>query len=170
MVEAIEGDMLTIDTHHPPKGKENRSILFLSLGEPSTNFPTPPTPKALKTNFCHKNLEPSLTPLNHALRVSEKVVHGMFKESLTSSTQVSKGHEEKRASKFKEELFAWLILFQPFNEERRGGNYLSWFEDKAFQQGEDDGVLSMPFDLKESNQLGNIIMLVKRWIIHSNFV
>ena len=125
MVEADEGDMLTIDTHQPPKGKESRSILYLSLGEQSTNFPTPPTARALKTNFCQMKLKPSLTIPNLELRVSNEVVPSMFKESLTSHVQVSKGHEEKRASKFKEELFAWLILFQPFNEERRGGNYLS---------------------------------------------
>ena len=132
MVDADEGDMLSIPTHHPPKDKGNRSVLLLSLGEPPTNSPTPPTPKALTTNFYQERLEPSLTTLNHALRVSKNVVLHMFKESLASHTQFSKGHDKKRASKFKEELFAWLILFQQSHEEQRGGNHLNGFKDKSF--------------------------------------
>ena len=125
MVEADEGDMLATPTLHQPKDKENRSVLFPSLGKRSTNFPTPPTTKALYSSFYQVNLEPSLTTPNHALRVSEKVVLGMFKESFTSHVQFSKGHEEKRACKFKEHLFPWLILFQPLHEERTGGNHLN---------------------------------------------
>ena len=125
VVEADEGSMLTLDTYHPPKGKKNPSIPFISLGEPSTFFPTPPPPKALKQTFCQFTSKPLLTAPNLELRVSEQVVQDMFKESPKSNIQISKGQEEKRASKIKGELFAWLILFQPSNETRRGGNYLN---------------------------------------------
>jgi len=58
-IEADEGDMLTLDTYpHPPKGKENQSILFMTFGEPSIDFSTPPTPKALNTNFSQVKLDP----------------------------------------------------------------------------------------------------------------
>jgi len=111
--------MLTVDTYpHPPKGKENESILFMTFGEPSTFFPTLPTPKALKQTFCQGHSRPLLTTPNLELRVSEKAVHDMFKESPTYNIQVNKGYEEKRASKIKGKLFEWLILFQPYNESR----------------------------------------------------
>ena len=100
-------------------------MLFTTFGEPSIDFPAPPTPKALNTNFYQIKLEPSLPTPNHALRVRRNVVLDIFKESLTSHTQISKGYEEKRASKVKKDLVAWLILFQPFHEERRGGNHLN---------------------------------------------
>ena len=112
MVEADEGDELPIP-HHPPKGKESRNVLFLSFGESSTDFPTPPTPEALTINFCQVFFEPSFTPPNHAFQVCKKVVPSKFKKSLTLLIQNSKGEEEERASKFKEYLFAWLILVQP---------------------------------------------------------
>ena len=124
MVEADEGDMLTIDTHHPPKGKENRSILFLSLGEPSTFFPTPPTPKALKQTFCQLNSKPLLTTPSPKSRASEEVVRTMFKGSPKYNIQISKGHKENRASNIKGKLFEWLIPFQPSNKARRGVLYL----------------------------------------------
>ena len=125
VIEADEGDMLTLDTHHPPKDMENRSILFLSHSEPSTFFPTPPTPKALKQNLCEVTSKPLLTTRNLELRVSEEVVHDIFKESHKSNIQISKGQEQKRASKIKGKLFAWLNLFQPSHEGRRGGNCLN---------------------------------------------
>jgi len=116
--------MLTLDTYHPPKGKENRSILFMTFGEPPTFFPTPPTTKALKQTFCQLNSKPLLTTPSPELRASEEVVRTMFKESPKYNIQISKGHEEKRSSKIKGKLFEWLILFQPSNEARRGVLYL----------------------------------------------
>ena len=127
-IEADKGEMLTLDTYHPPKGKENLSILFVTIGEPSTFFPTPPTPKALNTNFCQVKLEPSLPTPNQ----QGNVVHDVFNEFLRFNIQISKWHDEKRASKIKRKLFEWLILFQPYNESRSGGTYLNWFEDKSF--------------------------------------
>jgi len=47
VVEADEGDMLTLDAHHPPKGKEHHNLIFFSFGEPPKLSPTPPTPKTL---------------------------------------------------------------------------------------------------------------------------
>ena len=120
MVEADEGDMISTPTYHPPKAKEIRNVIFLSFGEPSTNFPTPPTPEALTINFCQVFFEPSFTPPNHAFQVCKKVVPCMFKKSFTLPIQISKGQEEERAFKFKEDLFAWLILFQP-DLKRKGG-------------------------------------------------
>jgi len=113
MVEADEGSVLTLDTHHPPKGKENLSIFFITFGEPSTFFPTPPTPKALKQTFCQFTSKPLLTAPNPELRACEKVVPSMFKESPSSTIPISKGKVKKRVSKFKRDLFDWLILFQP---------------------------------------------------------
>ena len=121
-IEADDGDMLTLETYpHPPKGKGNQSILFMTFGAPSTYVPTPSTPKALNTKFCQVKLEPSLPTPNQ----QGNVVLDIFQESLTSHVQISKGHEEQRASKVKKDLFAWLILIQPFHEERRGGNHLN---------------------------------------------
>jgi len=37
----------------------------------------------------------------------------MFKVFSTWHTQISKGKEKKRVSKFKGDLLDWLILFQP---------------------------------------------------------
>ena len=105
-IEADEGEMLTLDTYpHPPKGKENQSILFMTFGEPSTFFPPPPTPKALKLNFRQVHSKPLLTTPSLELRVSEEVVHDMFKESPRYNIQINKGHEEKRASKITGKLF-----------------------------------------------------------------
>ena len=109
------GTLFPWHLHH----KESRNVLFLSFGEPSTDFPTPPTPEALTINFCQVFFEPSFTPPNHAFQVCKKVVPSMFKKSLTLHIQISKG-QEGRTSKFKEDLFAWLILFQP-DLKRKGG-------------------------------------------------
>jgi len=145
--------MLTLDTYHPLKSKENLSILFITFGEPSTFFPTPPTPKALKQIFCQVHSKPLLITPNLDLRVSEEVVHDMFGESPRYNIQINKGHEEKRASKIKGKLFEWLILFQPYNESRRGGNYLNWFGDKSFPtRGGWWRSLYAPW-FKESNQV-----------------
>ena len=124
-LEAGEGEILTFATHHPPKDNNHHNQFFIPFGEPSTFFPTPPTPKALKQTFCQEHSKPLLTTPNLELRVSDEVVHDIFKESLKSNIQISKGHEEKKASTIKGKLFEWLILFQPYNESRRGGNYLN---------------------------------------------
>jgi len=47
-----------------------------------------------------------------------------------TNTQISKGNEKERFSKFKEDLFDWLILFQLKSEQE--GNYLIRFGVKSF--------------------------------------
>jgi len=47
-LEAKEGEILTLDTHHPPKDKEDHSLLFISFGEPLNLSPTPSPPQTLK--------------------------------------------------------------------------------------------------------------------------
>ena len=112
-IEAEEGEILTLDTHHPPKDKENHSLLFIPFGVPFNLSPTPPPPRTLKQNFCQFNLEPLLKAPNSELRAYEKVVQSMFKKSPTSTIPNSKGKVKKRVSKFKRDFFDWLILFQP---------------------------------------------------------
>jgi len=111
VVEADEGFMLTLDTHHSPKGKENLSIVFITFGEPSTFLPTPPTPKALKQTCYQFTSKPLLIAPNPELRACEKEVQSMFKESPTSTIPINKDKVKKRVSKFKRDLFDWLILF-----------------------------------------------------------
>ena len=74
VVEADEGDMLTLDAYHPPKGKEHHNLLFISFGEPPNLSPSPPTPKTLKQNFCQFISEPLLKAHNSELRAYEEVV------------------------------------------------------------------------------------------------
>ena len=81
MVEADEGQMPTLDTHHPPKGKEHCSLLFISFGEPPNLSSTPASPKTLKQNFFQFISEPLLKAPNSELRAYEEVVQSMFKES-----------------------------------------------------------------------------------------
>ena len=100
MLEDDEGDMLALDAHHPPRSNEHLG-LHITFGEPSLNGP------------------------NSELRVLEEVVQGKFEGSPQSNIQISKGNEKKRVSKYKTDLFEWLILFRPNNESRRGGNYLN---------------------------------------------
>ena len=100
MLEDDEGDMLNLDALRPPRSNEHLDLL-LTYDEPSLNAP------------------------NSQLRVLEEVVQGKFEGSPQSNVQISKGNEKKRISKFKTDLFEWLILFQPNNESRRGGNYLN---------------------------------------------
>ena len=47
-LEAEEGEILTLATHHPPKEKEAHSLLFISFGEPLNLSPTPSPPQTLK--------------------------------------------------------------------------------------------------------------------------
>jgi len=113
VAEANEGQVLTLDIPHPPKGKEHHGLLFISFGEAPEFFPTPPSPKTLKSNFCQPISEPLLNAPNSELRVLKEVVQRKIKESHTSTIQTSKGKGKKRVSKFKRDLFSWLILFQP---------------------------------------------------------
>jgi len=86
VVETDEGAKLTFATPHPPKDREDHSLLFISFGEPPILSPTPSPPPTLKHKFCQ-------TP--------------------TCLIQTSKGKGKQRVSKIKRDLFAWLILFQP---------------------------------------------------------
>ena len=81
--------------------------------EPPNLSPTPLTSKTLKPTFCHEHSNSLLTTPNLELRVSKEVVHDMFKESPISNILIRKGRTKKRVSKFKRDLFSWLILFQP---------------------------------------------------------
>ena len=91
MAEADKGEMLTLDTHHPPKGKEHRSLLYISFGDPPNLSPTPPKTKTLKQNICPFIPEPLLEAPNSELRACEEVVQRKFKESPMCHTQISKG-------------------------------------------------------------------------------
>jgi len=112
-IEAEEGEILPLDTHHPPKDKEDHSLLSISFGEPLNVSPTHPITKTLKSNFCHPIAEPLLNAPNSELRVLKEVVQSKTKKSPMSNIQISKGKVEERVSKFKRDLFSWLILFQP---------------------------------------------------------
>ena len=169
LVEANKGDMITLNTHHPPRSHEHLSPPT-TFHEPPSFFPTPPTPKTLNPNFCQSISEPLLKAPNFELRAFEELVRSKSKKSPTSTIQISKGHEEKRASKIKGKLFEWLILFQPYNESRKGGNHLNWFEDKSFLTRGGWWRSLHALDLKEANQLSNFILLFKGWINHPYFV
>jgi len=112
VIEADEGEMLAMDTHHPPRRHEHLS-LPTTYHEPPTFSPTPPTPKTLNPNFCPSILEPILEAPNSELRAYEEMVLNMFKKSPMCNFQINKGNEHKRVPKFKGDLFSWLILFQP---------------------------------------------------------
>ena len=87
MVEADEGEMLTLGNQHSLRSNEHVGLL-LTFGELSLNTP------------------------NSKLRAPEEVVQGKFKGSPPCNTQVSKGKERKIVSKLKRDLFESLILFQ----------------------------------------------------------
>jgi len=78
--------MLTLDTDHPPKGKEQYTLIFISFGEPLNLSPNPPPPRTLKQNFYQFILEPLLKAANFELRVYEKVLQSMFKKAPTCNT------------------------------------------------------------------------------------
>ena len=86
-MEADEGDMLTLDTNHPPRSHEHLS-LFLTFGELL------------------------LKAANSELRAIEKVVQSKSKESPPNNIQIIKGNDWKRVSKIKRYLFEWMMLFQ----------------------------------------------------------
>jgi len=73
-IETEEGEMLTLDTHHPPKDKEHRTLLFISFGEPPILSPTSPPPKTLKPNFYQSISKPFLKAPNSTLRAYEEMV------------------------------------------------------------------------------------------------
>ena len=112
LVEANKGDMLTLNTHHPPRSHEHLS-LPTTFYEPPILSPTPTPPKTLKPNFCQSISKPFLKAPNSTLRAYEEMVQSMFKESPSSPIPISKGKVKKRVSKYKRDLFDWLILFQP---------------------------------------------------------
>ena len=112
VIEANEGEMLAMDTHHPPRSHEHLS-LPTTFYEPQALSPIPPIPKTLNKNFCQSISEPSLKAPNSHLRGYEDMVLNMFKKSPMHNFQISKGNEKKRVPKVKRDLFSWLILFQP---------------------------------------------------------
>ena len=79
---------------------------------PSNHSPTPPISQTLKQN-CQFIPEPLLEAPNSELRACEEVVQSWYKESPMYNTQISKGSERTRVSKFNRELCEWLILFLP---------------------------------------------------------
>ena len=85
MVETDEGEMLSLDTHHPPRGNEHLSLL-LTFGEPSLNAP------------------------NSELRALEEVGQGKFERSPPSNTQISQGNERTGVSKIKRDLGPVLFV------------------------------------------------------------
>ena len=112
VAEADKGEMLTMDTHHPPRSNEHLSLV-ITFDEPLNLSPTPPITKTLKQNFCLSIPESLLEAPNSELRACEEVVQSWYKESPMYNTQISKGSERTRVSKFNRELCEWLILFQP---------------------------------------------------------
>jgi len=112
VIKADEGEILSLDTHHPPRSNEYLDLLT-TFNKPPNLSPTPPIPKALKQNFCHFISEPFLAARNSELRTFEEMVQSMCEESPSSTIQTSKGKDLKRVSKIKRDLFAWQILFQP---------------------------------------------------------
>ena len=90
-------------------------------GERVNPLPTHPLAQTLKQNFCHLIPEerrtgcdePLLQTANSELIPFEEMVQSKIKQSLTPSIQINIRKEKKRVFKFRRDLFAWLILFQP---------------------------------------------------------
>ena len=81
---------------------------------PSPNpSPTHPKAKTLPQNFCQSIMEPLLKAPNSELIDFEEVVRSMLTKSPTFIIPNSTGKGKKRVSRFKRDLFSWLILFQP---------------------------------------------------------
>ena len=110
VVEANEGEMLTLNTYHPPRSNEHLGLL-VTFHEPPNLFPIPPISQTLKQTFCQSVPESLLEAPNPELRACEEMVRSKSKESSTRNTQISKGKEKKKVSKFRGDLFDWLILF-----------------------------------------------------------
>jgi len=51
VVEVDEGEMLTLDTHHPARSSEHLGLI-ITFDEPPNLSPTPPITKMPKQNFC----------------------------------------------------------------------------------------------------------------------
>jgi len=81
VIEADESEILSLDTHHPLRTNEYLELLA-TFHEPPTLSPTPPTPKALKQNFCQLILEPLLKAPNFQLRACEEPVQTYVKSPL----------------------------------------------------------------------------------------
>jgi len=88
VVEADEGEMLTLGTNHRPRSHEHLS-LFLTFGELLLKAP------------------------NSELTAFKEKDQGRSEGSPPNQIQISKGNERKRVSKIKRDLFEWMILFHP---------------------------------------------------------
>ena len=73
VIEADESEILSLNTHHPPRSNEYLELLA-TFHEPPTLSPTPPTPKALKQNFYQLILELLLKAPNFQSRAGSKHV------------------------------------------------------------------------------------------------
>ena len=104
VVEADEGEVLSLDTHHPLRSHKHLS-LPTTFHEPPTLSPIPPTPKTLNKNFCQSISEPLLKAPNFELRAFEELVRSEYKKSPTSTIQISKGRAKKRSLNSRETCF-----------------------------------------------------------------
>ena len=104
-IEAEEGEILTSDTHRPPKDKADHSLLFISFDEPSIFFPTPPTPKTLNPNFCQSISEPLLKAPNFELRAFEELVRSKYKNPLCPPFRSVRGGQRKESLNSRETCF-----------------------------------------------------------------
>ena len=110
-IEAEEGEILTLDTRHPPKDNEDRILLFISFREPLNLSPTHLISKTLKSNLCQPISKPLLNAPNYELRVLKEVVQSKTKKSPMSNIQTRKGKVKKRVSKYKRDLFSWFFFY-----------------------------------------------------------
>jgi len=110
VVEADNGEVLSLDTNHPPSSNEYLG-LSITYHEPPTFFPIPPPPKTLKPNFYQSISELFLKAPNSTLRAFQELVQNKSKKSLMSSFKINKGKDQKKVSKIRRDLFAWLIVF-----------------------------------------------------------
>jgi len=72
VVEADEGDMLTLNIYHPPRSNEHLGLL-ITFHEPPNLFPTPSISQTIKQNFCQFLPEPLLEAPNSELRVCDDI-------------------------------------------------------------------------------------------------
>ena len=105
VVEADNGEVLSLDTNHPPSSNEYLG-LSITYHEPPTFFPIPPPPKTLKPNFYQSISELFLKAPNSTLTAYEEMVRSKFQESPMSTIPTSNGKVKKTISKFKRDLFA----------------------------------------------------------------
>jgi len=87
-VAVDEGEMLTLDTNHPPRNHEYLSP-FLTSSEPLLKAP------------------------GSESRAFKERVQGKYEGFPPNHIQISKGNEWKRVSQIKIDLLEWMILSQP---------------------------------------------------------